>query len=757
MYNKTIAERMAQEPSDVLKEKSGTNGVTMHKEVQKSLELLKEYQDKREDWAQKYMEDEQFRAGVQWTKEQVDVLQKRGQSPIVVNRLHPIIETAKALLTFNKPQFRSTGREDSDRKTAKVFSELCQWVWEISKGNEELKRTIDDYYVGGLGYMLVYQDPHADMGKGEVFMRNVFPLDVYVDPNSRDIFFDDAANILISRLMTDEQARKFYSDYMGVIKSAESTELDRYPSTDLKATEGQLFVQETETTPGDEHHQKREYIERYTKVKVIHNHVFEPDSGYEATYDDEEYETYLSSPAFLVTKGETPPIAVTDESGLAELNALVESVGPVFHLQVINPETGETQPVPGQEAESGDMAVPGSTTYLDATTIGVLKEMDKVLVNQVKEDRIKMIVSVGNKLMYTRIMPCENYPIVPLNNIHLRNPYPLSDVRIFKPLQRYINKIRSLIIAHASTSTNVKLLVPRGSVNKREIEEEWGRAGTAVVEFDAELGTPVVAGPVPLPNELYKNEADAKHDLEYGFGVHDLMMGSSANAPSTFRGTVAIDEYGMRRSKSRQADVEAFLKQLFKVAVPLMQQIYTDQKVIRLVQPDGSTTETQFNMPLYDEYTNQEIGKVHDMTVGKYDVVPVAGSTMPSNRWAQLDTYMQMYEKGLIDQVEVLKKTEIVDTEGVLERTSMIQQLQSQLQQAQEEIKNLKGDLQTADRESQHAKKRLEVEKFKSSLAEPKAEIKKSSALYKERLQDQFNNVKESMNQVKPEQSEANA
>ena len=43
---------------------------------------------------------------------------------------------------------------------------------------------------------------------------------------------------------------------------------------------------------------------------------------------------------------------------------------------------------------------------------------------------------------------------------------------------------------------------------------------------------PVVAGPVPLPNELYKNEADAKYDLEYGFGVHDIMMGSTANAPA---------------------------------------------------------------------------------------------------------------------------------------------------------------------------------------------------------------------------------
>ena len=42
MYNKTIAERMSGKPSDILNEQKGSNGITMQKEVQKSLELLKE-------------------------------------------------------------------------------------------------------------------------------------------------------------------------------------------------------------------------------------------------------------------------------------------------------------------------------------------------------------------------------------------------------------------------------------------------------------------------------------------------------------------------------------------------------------------------------------------------------------------------------------------------------------------------------------------------------------------------------------------
>ena len=191
-----------------------------------------------------------------------------------------------------------------------------------------------------------------------------------------------------------------------------------------------------------------------------------------------------------------------------------------------------------------------------------------------------MVVTVGDHLLYKRMLPTEDYPIIPLMNVHHRNPYPESDVRLYRPLQEYINKIRSLIIAHASTSTNVKLLIPRGSADLRQIEEEWSKAGTSVIEFDAELGAPIVAGPVPLPNELYKNEADAKYDLEYGFGIFEMMQGSGRSAPSTYRGTLVVDEFGQRRIKSRRDDIENFLNQVGKVAIPLIHNFIQKKKLL---------------------------------------------------------------------------------------------------------------------------------------------------------------------------------
>ena len=60
----------------------------------------------------------------QWTKEQAQTLEARGQAPIVVNRVHPAVETAKAMLTANRPSFSAAPREDSDNKVAQVKSAL---------------------------------------------------------------------------------------------------------------------------------------------------------------------------------------------------------------------------------------------------------------------------------------------------------------------------------------------------------------------------------------------------------------------------------------------------------------------------------------------------------------------------------------------------------------------------------------------------------------------------------------------------------
>lgn len=153
------------------------------------------------------------------------------------------------------------------------------------------------------------------------------------------------------------------------------------------------------------------------------------------------------------------------------------------------------------------------------------------------------------------------------------------------------------------------------------------------------------------------------------------------------------------------------------------------------MQPNNMTSEYLINKRFYDDFT-QTVQKYNDIGLGTYDVIVVTGSTLPTNRYAQLELYMDAYRNGLIDREEVLKKTEIFDVEGVLSRTDTIGQLSRQLEQAQQQIKDLSGDMQTRDRENVNLKQRVEVEKFKAGLDKISNRAMSAGTIYEKRLDD---------------------
>ena len=70
-----------------------------------------------------------------------------------------------------------------------------------------------------MGVLQVYQDPDADMGKGEVCISSLLnPLDVYIDPNAKDVYARDAAHILVTTYMTDEHADASISRIYDIIE-----------------------------------------------------------------------------------------------------------------------------------------------------------------------------------------------------------------------------------------------------------------------------------------------------------------------------------------------------------------------------------------------------------------------------------------------------------------------------------------------------------------------------------------------------------
>ena len=696
--------------------------------IDETLDLFDKYSSKRDTWAQQAKEDKEFRLGKQWSKTQRETLEARGQAPIVINRVHPAVESAKAMLTANRPSFRAAPREDSDNKVAQVMSALLTYMYDISDGRTVIRQAVDDYYVMGVGYINVYQDPMMDMGKGEVCFHDVDPLDVYVDPNSRHRFFDDAENIIISKLFTKDQAKKVWPMYAKAIDNAADESGSRVdwnaPDTG-REDDGEVQFPEDVCRLNYQNYIRG--YERYYKVDVMEYRTFEKFSGKEELLSEEDFEQYSSRPAWIIEGN-----ILTD----------AEQAGKLYQQLVEMKQMEQMQQAQQMQAMGYDekAQLPEVEVNAEQITYADLLEQGQIDVVKVTSKKVKQCVIMGNTKLYERILPLENYPLVPIMNVHTRTPYPVSDVRMIKGLQEYINKTRSLIIAHATTSTNTKILVPEGSVDMKDFEEKWSQPGVAI-SYDPTDGAPMPVQPTPLPNELYQNELTAKNDIDHALGLYEMMMGNSQAAPQTYKATISIDEFGQRKMKSKLADIEAALTRVGQIAISLMQQLYTTQKIFRVVQPNNSLSEYVINKRLVDDKSG-EIKVMNDITIGKYDVIVVAGSTLPSNRYAELEFYMDAYQKGIIDREEVLKKTEVFDMEGVMQRTDMIAKLQQALQQAQEENKRLKGDMQTRDREAVNLRKKVEVEKFKGDLDQVSNKAKAAGTLYEKRLDDSLATIK---------------
>ena len=702
--------------------------------VDETLDLFDKYSSKRDTWAQHSKEDKEFRLGRQWTSEQKRILEGRGQAAIVINRVHPAVESAKAMLTSNRPAFRCAAREDSDNKIAQIMSNMLAYMYDISDGTSVIRQMVDDYYVMGVGYIHVYQDPMMDMGKGEVCFHNVDPLDVYVDPNSRHKLFDDAENIIISKLFTKDQAKNLWPMYSKAIDNAADDSGSRFDfnaASTVREDDGEVQFPEDVGRVNNQ-----DYIrgyERYYKVDVTEYRTFEKFSGKEELLDKDDYKVYYQRPAWII-QGQ-----ILTDGGKA--NQFYEQL--LMQRQEALMAKVQELTYAGYSEEESEKIAEGEVPEIEfqELTFADLIEQGQINIVQISSKKVKQSVIVGDKHLYSRVLPVDKYPIVPVVNIHTRTPYPTSDVRMIKGIQEYINKTRSLIIAHATTSTNTKILVPEGSVDMKDFEEKWAQPGVAI-PYDPTDGAPMPVQPTPLPNELYQNETTAKNDIDHALGLYEMMMGNAQAAPATYKATISIDEFGQRKMKSKLADIEAALTRLGQMAIPLMQQLYASQKIFRVVQPNNSINEYVINKKLVDDKTG-EIEVMNDITIGKYDVIVVSGSTLPSNRYAELEFYMDAYQKGIIDRQEVLKKTEVFDMEGVMQRTDMIAQLQQQLEQSQSQIKQLKGDLQTRDREAVNLRKKVEVEKFKGDLDQVSNKAKAAGTIYEKRLDDNLSTVKQ--------------
>ena len=189
--------------------------------------------------------------------------------------------------------------------------------------------------------------------------------------------------------------------------------------------------------------------------------------------------------------------------------------------------------------------------------------------------------------------------------------------------------------------------------------------------------------------------------MEYLAGIYSSMMGDTGSQHETYRGMLALDEYGTRRIKQwMQNALEPGLKQTGILVKQFSQAVYTANKTFRIVQPSAIQEQRQveINIPIYNDY-GQAIGKLKDYASAKFDVRIIAGSTMPVNRWAYLAELKEMMQMEIVDDIAVLAETDLRNKETIAKRKSQYSQMQGRISSMEEQLKDSTGTIETLERQ----------------------------------------------------------
>tara|TARA_Y100000310_G_C20682335_1_gene816706 strand:- start:1081 stop:3324 length:2244 start_codon:yes stop_codon:yes gene_type:complete len=676
----------------------------------------------------------------QLTESETHALESQGMPTFTINRILPVVEMLNFYATANNPRWQAVGVDGSDSDVAALFSDLSDYIWANSDGGSIYANAVNDCITKSIGYIMVTVDKDADQGMGEVKLEQPEPFDLFVDPKSRDMLFRDAAYIMIRKILPKSHLLSKYPEYDRKIKNASGEYMSEDAYTEKATGSWQkdfdykdIHSSESIDPKTAEHDTLIEYFELYEKIKVPYQNVF-----YRIPPDQETLEAIKKQVNVRIQEmqAEMQVELAEQQKQMQEAVQRGEMIQDRYNLEMEKAQkmmqqqlqTAEQEYLSQlqQEVSKVESVVVSDKEYKALLTSESFKE---TIVEAIKfhDDRIKQTCVIGDTSLFEKILPerIKDYPIVPFHFKWTGTPFPISAVSPLVGKQREMNKAHQIMVHNASLGSSLRWMHEEGSIDT-DYWEQYSSSPGALLPIRPGAAPPTPVIPAPLSNAFFGIVQEGKQDMEYLAGIYGAMQGDTSSQHETYRGMLAMDEYGTRRVKQwMKNSIDPALKQLGTVVQQFSQSIYTAHKTFRIVQPNNLSEiqDVEMNIPMYNDY-GEVIGKFKDYATAKFDIRVIAGSTLPINRWAYLDELKQYMQLGVIDDIAFLAETDVRNKEKIAQRKSIYSQLRGQIQGMEESIKDKDGTIETLERQLVQAGIKNKIMQASVEINKKKEEVK---------------------------------
>jgi hypothetical protein len=312
-------------------------------------------------------------------------------------------------------------------------------------------------------------------------------------------------------------------------------------------------------------------------------------------------------------------------------------------------------------------------------------------------------------------------------------------VRDLRDVQRQYNYMRSASVERIALYPKSPFIGPKGAFK----DPKWRRANTkayAYLEYEpvAGMNPPRREPPPDVSPGLVTEIQAASQEFKEVTGIYSAGLGDRSNEVSG----VAID------SRRAEADVSNFdfidnvaraMKYTGKILVDLIPKIYSGQRVIRILKPDGSEEAVQVNAPYMDDKMKE---RNYQLSAGRYDVAVDVGPSYATQREEARESMLDVLAKfpeaarfvadlvaknmdwpdadEFAKRMKALVPPEVLDgdnpqmTAAIAQRDQQIQMLGQQLQEAMRQLQEKQTEMSLKAQEIQ----RKTVEDIRNAMLE---------------------------------------
>lgn len=344
---------------------------------------------------------------------------------------------------------------------------------------------------------------------------------------------------------------------------------------------------------------------------------------------------------------------------------------------------------------------------------------------------------MGDQEMEDGVLPVSVCPIQEAWNEDTDNPYPSGDVRQAKAPQRKLNRTEALIIAHATATAGIKYGFEEGAIEQDQLIKlnlpggipiRFNPGGLSAKKFHQ-------FGVTPVNSELYNEKAKYTNDIQEIFAAYKFLQGDASGSPGTVGEAALLDEAAARKQNWKMLPLYDMLTNIGRLALQWMPYIYDEQRILRLVNADGSEENVILNSFVDDRNNPGTVKKIYDMRSMQVDIKVVVGSARAKDPLSKLRVSETLLKLGLSTQRQEILHLDVPrDKEAILREIDENTKLKQALQQSGEHIKKLEGNLERRTQELFHTKMDAKVSNESKKVIKSVSELQATIDAEKKRL-----------------------